>query len=78
MTNPQPHHGPTQMEVVKYFLRLGLEQKHADAFFYYYSLVKWEIHPGQHVRNWKVLAYNWVKSFSVAAPVQRRSIRKPR
>jgi len=78
MTTAQQRQGPTQMEVVKYFIRLGLEQKHADAFFYYYSLVKWEIQPGRYVQNWKVLAYNWVKSFAAAAPIQKRSIQKKR
>lgn len=69
-------HTPTHMEVVIYFTQLGLEQRHADAFFYYYSLVKWEYSPGRFVKNWKVLALNWVKSFSAAAPLQKMPIRK--
>lgn len=69
---------PTQIEVVKYFLRLGLDQKHADAFFYYYTMLKWEYRPGRFVKNWKGLAYQWIQSFTKASPIQRRILHKKR
>jgi hypothetical protein len=65
---------PNQREVHVYFVRLGLEEKHSDAFFYYYSMKNWALEGGQRVKNWKVLAFNWVRSFSKAKPIRNSSI----
>ncbi len=74
MTEDNRNSGPAHLDVLKYFFRMGLEEKHADAFYYYYSLQHWEVKPGHPVKNWKSLAFNWVCSFSKAKPILKIGI----
>lgn len=65
---------PSQLEVTHYFFRMGLQVKHADAFYLYYQSVNWQLTPDKPVKNWKSLAYNWVCSFQKAKPIRRQPI----
>lgn len=65
---------PSQLQVTHYFFKMGLEVKHAEAFFHYYGLLNWQISPGRPVKNWKSLAFNWVCSFQKAKPIRKQSI----
>jgi hypothetical protein len=38
-----PFKPPERLDVRIYFVRLGLDEKHSDAFFYYYSMNDWKI-----------------------------------
>ncbi|MFX1705081.1 hypothetical protein PV783_14055 [Chitinophaga sp. CC14] len=66
---------PGPLEVMAYFFRMGLEHKHADAFLLYYGKHNWQIANGKKVKNWKILAYNWVRSFSKSKPVRNIPMR---
>jgi len=63
---------PSRFEVQIYFVQLGLSDKHSDAFYYYYSLKKWTLDRDKSVKNWKVLAVNWICSFSKASILSKR------
>ncbi len=65
---------PDKTEVILYFFRMGLQIKHADAFFLYYQSQKWQIAPGRWVKNWKSLAFNWVCSFKKGRPLKGQQI----
>lgn len=65
---------PDRINVTHYFFRMGLKIKHADAFWFYYQHLNWQLKPGQPVRNWKSLAFNWVCSFGKARPLKGKSI----
>ncbi|TXJ24888.1 MAG: hypothetical protein E6Q24_15180 [Chitinophagaceae bacterium] len=64
---------PALTDVVFYFFRMGLGIQHAEAFFYYQELKKWNV-KGRSVKNWKSLAFNWVCSFRKAKPLRNISI----
>lgn len=66
---------PSELEVAHYFFKMGLEVKHADAFLGYYRALSWQIMQGRPIRNWKSLAFHWVRSFKKAKPLTGKSIR---
>lgn len=65
---------PDFTTVVVYFTRLGLQPIHAECFYLYYQKKNWHLLNDSPVKNWKVLAYNWVMSFGKARPLNKRSI----
>lgn len=66
---------PSKIEVTYYFFQMGLQVKHANAFYLYYHSLNWHFAPGIPVKNWKSLAFNWVRSFRKAKPITEKSIR---
>lgn len=64
---------PDLVQVTIYFIQMGLLPKHAEAFFLYYSKLQWKTEKGP-VKNWKVLAYNYVASFAKAKPITKRPL----
>ncbi|WP_298709766.1 hypothetical protein [uncultured Chitinophaga sp.] len=66
---------PDLTTVTVYFVIMGLAPLHAECFFLYYQKRNWTLRDRKPVRNWKVLAFNWVRSFEKARPLMKRSIR---
>lgn len=66
---------PDLMEVIVYFVIMGLSANHAECFYLFYEKRKWRLADNLPVKNWKVLAFNWVLSFAKARPLKKVSIR---
>ncbi|MDQ0110269.1 hypothetical protein SAMN05660909_02178 [Chitinophaga terrae (ex Kim and Jung 2007)] len=65
---------PDLTSVTVYFTILGLRPMYAEAFYLYYTSHNWMLENKAPVKNWKVLAYNWVASFSKGKPLNKKSI----
>lgn len=65
---------PSQLEVTHYFFRMGLQVKHANAFYLFYQHENWLLSQGKPVKNWKAVAFKWVCSFEKATPIRKQPI----
>ncbi|MGF6848287.1 hypothetical protein QFZ51_003522 [Chitinophaga sp. W3I9] len=75
MVNPKTYFTPPDLtSVTVYFIILGLRPMHAEAFYLYYTSRSWMLGNKIPIKNWKVLAYNWVASFRKAKPLSKKSI----
>ena len=63
---------PGKSDVYIYFRLLDLSEKHSDAFYFYGESKGWRTNKGQLVKNWKVLAYNWILSFQSSIPFKKK------
>ena len=51
---------PILPHVQIYFDQKGLSIKEAEAFYYYQNAHGWKTEAGTPIKNWKVVASNWI------------------
>ncbi|MEJ7693492.1 hypothetical protein [Daejeonella sp.] len=62
---------PVSAHVKIYFLQKGLTEPEAEAFFIAFNAVDWKTGSGKPIRNWKVLASDWIFD-----SIQRKKLRR--
>ena len=60
---------PPRIEEVKiYFSQKGVSEKEAETFFLFYELKAWTNRNGNYLKNWRQMAYHWIRGVLVNNP----------